>query len=288
MTSRYATGSKELAELFTAVGECYRAEDAESLFHLARPLLEFAARMPAAEVLRHKLRKMAERPGDLPSLTAASTWRVAGAHGVTLFLRMILPAHYDLEDAPASRLWACATHRALELERFEAMALSETGEPTLPLERRGRERLSPGEVLTLRARRDIVVPEVESTTLVYELVGEVLYDHRLVYDRDSLRPIMGLAASRSVAQLEYSVALLRDLGHAAAMDLLCRLALEHRAHFIRWRAMQAACELAGPARSVSLLESWRADPHPEVRDFVEQEIERRKTLVIASPKAEGT
>jgi hypothetical protein len=50
--------------------------------------------------------------------------------------------------------------------------------------------------------------------------------------------------------------------------------------------MQAACELAGPARSISLLEPWRADPHPEVRDLVEQEIERRKRM--ASRKAEDT
>ncbi len=262
--------------LVAALFEAVRAlgEGPEELWTLAPAFARFVAADPLVPLLATKLGRLLTRPGDTLNLQPGLSWRVGGLPAASLFLRVLLPADYDPEDAPAHRLWASADGAPLKLRRHavEGLADPDVLDPALHLGPAREELLPAGETARLPARTEVVIPDVERVRLVWELCAAPLYGQRWIYDPETLRPRFAMTASRALTQLDYALAVLRDTGDARALPVLAEYARAHPAHFIRYRACEAACAVA-PARAGELLRALADDPHPDLRAVAQTALE---------------
>jgi hypothetical protein len=140
----------------------------------------------------------------------------------------------------------------------------------------GERELGPGDILELRAWRDIVDPlPSTSPTYLIELSSSPVDRVRWTYERATLRPHTPTPANRSSNLIEFAVWTLLQLGHPDTLAALRRVA-EHPSHHVRWTALRAAVEV-DPAAATALLEAAQDDPHPHVRSAAQRGLERLRS-----------
>jgi hypothetical protein len=234
-------------------------------------LRDLAASDALGRRVADELEALAARPTHTPAGTASlHSWILwSSPSGARLTLLRVAAGEGDdagyLTDSPSDQLLA-TLGEAVAGDLYEQGAPDpEVLAPDRALAPRGSREVRPGEVLALRARRDVFdirpLPEPRYL-LVFD--GPRAFTQQWVYARATLAPVASVAADPHDARLEAGMRLLRVLGHAPGVPAIAALAA-HPAHFVRWTAVRYAMAL-DPDEGFRLLEHAASDPHPHVRN----------------------
>jgi HEAT repeats len=219
-------------------------------------------------LLDAELAAIVAEPTHIVEDSSRFSWALAGTARLELALLPLPVAEEErvrfLYGSPRHRLVAGLGPARVALYRHEQDHPSDVFDRSVALTTLGERGLGPGEVLALRAFRDVLDPLPAPRAYLVELSSTEQDRLRWTYARDSLRPHSPTPASRSTNLIEYAVWALVQLGHPDPLPALRRVA-EHPVHHVRWTAIRAAIEV-DPAAGRALLERATEDPHPHVRD----------------------
>lgn len=229
-----------------------------------------------SEVVAWDLRSVLACPTDVIRDSSRFSWSL---HRDPAFELNVIPI-----AAAADRidyLYGSAQHRLLAALHPARVALYRHTSPhppevfdrTVVLSPAGESELGDGEVLELRAWRDVCDPlPAASSSYLIELSSAPVDRVRWTYDRATLVPHTPTPANRASNLIEFAVWALVELGHPDALAALARVA-EHPSHHVRWTALRAAVEV-DPAAALPLLEAATDDPHPHVRSAARRGLDR--------------
>jgi hypothetical protein len=247
----------------------------------ARLVRDFAASGVLRESIARELAAIAGEPTRTPSRSASThLWVLWGASrggrlAVSRIHRGVRDESDYLADAPSYRFLTPLDAEPLEVELYEQCATEdeEVMSKDDALTPRGPRTLHPGEVLTVRPRRDILhVPDQTRDRHLLSFDGPRFVTQQWVYDFETRKPVYSVAADPHDARLEGAMRLLHVLGHQDATDVIARLA-SHEAHFVRWAAIRHVTGLDADV-GIRLLEAATTDAHPHVRASAQRALER--------------
>jgi hypothetical protein len=232
-----------------------------------------------SEVVAWDLQTVLARPTDGIRDSSRFSWSLHRAPAFELNVIPIAPAADRIDY-----LYGASQHRLLAALRTARVGLYHHTIPHSPdifdrsvaLSPLGERELGEGEVLELRAWRDVCDPRPSpSTSYLIELSSAPVDRVRWTYDRATLLPHTPTPAIRSSNLIEFAVWTLLELGHPDTMAALRRVA-EHPSHHVRWTALRAAVEV-DPAAATPLLEAAQEDPHPHVRNAARRGLDRLRS-----------
>lgn len=150
---------------------------------------------------------------------------------------------------------------------------ADSREDLVSLERVESATVPPGETLIARAGKTIFrLINAENTALVLRLLKYAPQLYTCEYDGNTLAPMRSYIGLPAVQRIQHALRLARELQDRSALEQASRF-VAHKAHAVRWAAVQAVASLDARAGR-SLLEGMREDSHPRIRRSVEAAIAR--------------
>lgn len=229
-----------------------------------------------AEVVAWDLQTVLARPTEIIRDSSRFSWSL---HRSPAFELSVIPvaAGADRIDylygAPQHRLIAALDTARVALYHHTRAHAPDVFDRSVVLSPAGERALGGGEVLELRAWRDVCDPLPSPVPgYLIELSSAPVDRVRWTYDRATLAPHTPTPAIRASNLIEFAVWTLVELGHPEAMTALRRVA-EHPSHHVRWTALRAAVEV-DRAAAIALLEAALDDPHPHPRNAARRGLDR--------------
>jgi HEAT repeat protein len=116
---------------------------------------------------------------------------------------------------------------------------------------------------------------VGSPIVLVILQSSPFLDFSWQYDPSTLRPFQAVSPNVNAYRLYYATKLLAEVHAEGSAESLLRIS-EHKAHFVRWAAMQALFRL-DHGRAAERLTAALDDAHPSIRNASRKALDRLAT-----------
>jgi hypothetical protein len=154
--------------------------------------------------------------------------------------------------------------------------------PAHRIEHVERRRIRPGAwVLTHASREVIDIVEVEDDVVSIEFALTAARTVVWNYDAETLRASFASSGSVEGTRMEFAIELFRRFKDRNALTNLVRIARDHKCHWVRWKAVQAAVQI-DPASGREALDVALADAHVHVRNAAQATLDNLRNANLIS------
>jgi hypothetical protein len=269
MTRDRLAALPRLARLVAEIEQALGADVERGLSACEAPFAALVHDGVVGDVINYELERVLAAATRLDRSRATRSLRIHDGERCAIELALLEPG------ATTQRLWGLCEHRlltvaggddvTLAVERFTQPPCSDDGQIDRgqPLMRLPQLDLRPGQVLALRAGRDLYRLHPTAACVEVLLTTRLLRPLRWEFSPETLCALSATSVDDSASRLVWAAHLAVQLGSASSLPALRALAT-HPLHFVRWAAIGSVLLLDRDA-GAELVARARDDLHPDVR-----------------------